>query len=315
MRYQTRETINNIIWVVLFLLLIPSSLAVASWNSLPGSGLFRIKLTMEEALVALAPTEETKGNLGQMFTERRVNEATRLLADRGSGEGLSYLNAQVLASTERIQKTNNAKVQARLAQEYITTLQNANVQLEQQKQLLVSSQAPGTANTGSVAVARRPVNATGSPVRTPPSSGNPNPQVTYAYGQGGYTPPTLPTAVRMTYMPTPTPTPVIAAQPTVGTPEPIPVPEPDPIEAIEEAQEQIEEAIEELQQASSFMPTVTPSPTQLPLNTSDRRDESDEDEGNGDQGRGRNSNQNNGPDNNNEGSGDHDEPEAERENN
>lgn len=129
---------NTILWVILFFLLVPSSLAVASWNSLPGSHLFTVKLVMEQALVAVVPSAQAKGDLQIAYTERRFSEARRMLADQSSVQGLSYLNSQVGVTRDEITNTADPVVRKQLAQRYLASLQSVSTQLEEQKQLAVS---------------------------------------------------------------------------------------------------------------------------------------------------------------------------------
>ncbi len=131
--------LDNVIWGILLLLLVPSGLAVASWNSLPGSRLYAFKLTVEQAIVSLAPGYEAKGNLQVVYTERRFSDAKKLLADEASVEGLVYLNNQVITTKKTIRSVPDHEVKKQLAQKYIATLKNVNVQLEEQKQAIQST--------------------------------------------------------------------------------------------------------------------------------------------------------------------------------
>ncbi len=128
--------LNSVLWSVLFILLLPSSLAVASWNSLPGSQLFRVKLFMEQALVLIVPTAQAKGDLQIAYTERRFSEAKRLLADRTSVQGLSYLDSQIGVTKDAILSTKDPVVKKQLAQKYVATLREVKVELQQQKEVL-----------------------------------------------------------------------------------------------------------------------------------------------------------------------------------
>src|SRR3990170_1229687 len=79
---------------------VPTVLIVASWNSLPGSGMYRVKLGLEQALLlVVSPSYATRGALQVKYTERRFAESTRLLADQASIEGLPYLEKQVAVTT------------------------------------------------------------------------------------------------------------------------------------------------------------------------------------------------------------------------
>lgn len=133
------KTVNTIVWVILFLLIIPSSLVVASWNSLPGSHLYQFKLFAEQALVTITPSDQAKGTLQIAYTQRRFDDAKRLLADNTSGSGLSYLDTQINTTRKAIVETPDPVVRKQLAQQYIAALRDVNTQLEAQKQVVQSS--------------------------------------------------------------------------------------------------------------------------------------------------------------------------------
>lgn len=133
------KTLNTVIWAVLFILILPSSLIVASWNSLPGSRLYQFKLGSEQTLVAFVPNDKAKGTLQIAFTQRRFDDAKRLLADNTSGNGLSYLDTQINTTRRAIVETNDPTVRKQLAQQYISALQDVNTQLEAQKQMVQAS--------------------------------------------------------------------------------------------------------------------------------------------------------------------------------
>src|SRR5690348_4383980 len=113
------KVVNTIIWVVLFILLLPSSLAIASWNSLLGSHLFSVKLSMKQSFVIVIHGAQSKGDLQIAYTERRFSEAKRLLSDQTSVTGLSYLNSQVAVTKNAILTTSDPVVKKQLAIKYV----------------------------------------------------------------------------------------------------------------------------------------------------------------------------------------------------
>lgn len=170
------KTVNTVLWVILFLFLLPSSLAVASWNSLPGSRLFTTKLFMEQALVVLIPSASAKGNLQIAYTERRFTEANRMLADQSSVEGLAYLDTQVNTTKNAILTTTDPAVKKQLAQKYIATLETVNAQLEAQKQTIAYSTPQGTPTPIRTIPTKTPTIApTASATRTPTPTSTPMP--------------------------------------------------------------------------------------------------------------------------------------------
>lgn len=172
--------LDNAVWAILFLLLIPSSFVIVSWNSLPDSQLYRMRLAMENVLLAIAPTHEAKGQLFVSFTQRYVRDATQVLSDSGSTVGLTSLNTHVLAAHDNIQNAPDPQVRVELAKKYITTLKEVNVTLEQQKQVSASmpvSEAAERVSPTMRATVSRPPLATGSIADSAPSQ-NPSPSST-----------------------------------------------------------------------------------------------------------------------------------------
>lgn len=221
------EFLDNAVWGILLLLLVPAGFAVTSWNSLPGSGLYGIRQTMEKVLVAVAPGSQAKGQLYVSFTARGARDAVQVLSDNGSTAGLAYLNAHVTAAKENIEKAPDPKVRAKLARQYIETLREANATLEQQKQRM-SGTAP-----------RRVATPTGSSRRTTtaPTSrpGTPTAAVTGA-----------------------------APPPDPGSEN---EPPPDPVGEIEETQEQIEETIDDLEEQAAAMDVLDEEQSQQQAET------------------------------------------------
>lgn len=166
-----RKFFDSFTWLFLLAFLIPSTLIVASWNSLPGDSIYGIKLTLERSLLVLvSPSYIAKGTLEMKYTERRFNETKRLLASKQSVEGLPYLNAQVASTKAVIEQAPDSKVQAQLAKSYIDTLTSVSSQLEEQKRSLESSSAPVSASvtpTRKASVSNLPPT---TPKTTPPAA-------------------------------------------------------------------------------------------------------------------------------------------------
>lgn len=217
--------LDNLIWGILLLLLIPSGLVLASWDSLPGSMLYKTKLTMEQALVVVMPSYEAKGSLQVAYTERRFSDAKRMLADKSSVEGLAYLNEQVVTTKLAIRNAPNTEVKRELAQKYIATLQSVNTQLEEQQQIHGSSGA----NQQQERQPARLSTSTPTPTRIPtqPSAGV--------------------TVIPATPTHTPSPIPTIAPTAVPAGEDVAPA---DVDEEIDNTQREIEETIDELEQLS-----------------------------------------------------------------
>ncbi len=256
--------LDNLIWGILLLLLVPSGLAIASWNSLPGSMLFRVKLGSEQALLFLLPSHEAKSTLHVKLSERRFSEAKTLLSQRSSAQGLSYLRSEITATKEAIKKAPTPEKRQELARVYIETLRTFNAELEQQQQLM-GAPSSGYAQAGYQPV-QQPSYSQGTyqPGQQPPPS-----LPTSGYAQAGYQPPPPPPAYQQPTSPPPPPptyaqgtyqgtAPTTAPAPTRVPTQPPPPPPPPPTfgegqgqsvgEEIDDTQDEIEEAIEELEE-------------------------------------------------------------------
>ncbi len=215
------KVFNTVLWVILFILLLPSSLAIASWNSLPGSRLFTTKLFMEQALVFLIPSTQVKGDLQIAYTERRFSEAKRLLSDKTSVQGLSYLDSQVDVTKDQILKAKDPVVKQQLAQKYVAKLREVNTQLEEQKQIAQSALAPAV--------------STATPTPVPTRTPTPTPAT-----------PTRETTAPRLSTPTPTSTPMPTPTPFIPPPSAAPSTN-DVVSQIDQTQDKIDKVIHDIE--------------------------------------------------------------------
>lgn len=143
-----RKILDKLIWIGLFVFFVPTTLVIASWNSLPGDFMFPIKLGLERSLlVIVSPSYEVSGQLQIKYTERRFSDAQRLLAINNSVSGLPYLDQQVEAAKVSIEKAPNVESRQVLANQYIATLTQVSDDLEQQK-LAITKTAVTSGNPG-----------------------------------------------------------------------------------------------------------------------------------------------------------------------
>lgn len=218
-----RQFLNYLTWGFLVLFAAPTVMVIASWNSLPGDPLYGFKLGMEQMLLVLvSPSYATQGTLSVKYTERRFSDAKRLLADKGSVEGLAYLDKQVVNTKNIIEKASDVQVQQQLAQTYIDTLKDVSLQLEAEKQAIAA--VPPTS---------RPIVVRPSPVATSlPTPIPTRPPL-------GFTQPVAP--------PSNAPT----SRPTQPPPIPIPVPaqqsEQKVVDHINQSQQTINDTIKQLE--------------------------------------------------------------------
>lgn len=240
-----RHVLNYLTWAAAFFFFAPTVMAVASWSSLPGDPLYSVKLTLEDAaFTLLSPSDEARGALSVKRTERRFAEASRLLSDKASVKGLTYVDQQVITTKEVIAQAKDQKTQTALAQDYIVSLNTMAASLEMQKQTLVASSGKST-NMVTRVRTNNPVsvhNPTSAPVPTTGSKVSEN---------------VLPN----TLVPTATPIPTQTSDPDIA----------QVVEQIEQTQQTIEETIAEMETVNTvteppFIPltptaTLTPTPT------------------------------------------------------
>ncbi len=205
-----RSVLNTITWGFLLLFFIPSAMIVASWNSLPGDRLYGTKLALERVLLAVvSPSYAAQGSLQVKYTERRFAESRRLLADKHSIVGLSYLASQVETTKQAVLNAPDAATRKDLAQTYLQTLYKVKTQLEDDKQAIL---------TGQIVVTQSATNAGASPSPAPAK-----------HVSKAIIPTATPTPVRPVWSLTsqqPSPTPRTLAAPT-PTPSPTPRSESD----------------------------------------------------------------------------------------
>jgi len=254
-----RQVLNYITWGFLILLAAPTIMVVASWNSLPGDSLYSVKLGLEQVLfVLVSPSFATQGNLSVKYTERRFSDAKRLLVDKGSVEGLQYLDKQVTTTRDIIEKGNDAKTQAELAQKYIDTLTNLSAELTAQQQAMVgtgpSQQIQQTAPPAPQQVFVPPNQPTSGQQQAPSTQ----PQLilspsTGGLGQPGPTQPQVQPAVRAPQNQLPPSSVITQVQAPIQRPAPQPVNVPPPpivAAQISQTQANIAQTIKELEQVT-----------------------------------------------------------------
>lgn len=135
-----KRFLDSFLWIAIVILFIPSYMIIASWNSLPGEGLYGTKVALERlALVIASPSYAAESELQLRYTDRRFAEARSLFHDKHSVQGLSYLSDQVKATRDTINKAPNRKTQKELAQLYVQKLTEVSAELESQKNSLTSS--------------------------------------------------------------------------------------------------------------------------------------------------------------------------------
>lgn len=223
-----KKVISLLLGILTFLLAIPTSLIIASWNALPGNQMYPVKIQLERIAVRLMGETALARQLEVKYTERRFSEADKLLAQEHSTIGFALVTAQAKTAKEKVIQAQDAKTKETLVNSLIVF----NQKLEEKK-----AEVKSQASTSTIASTTPPYSPTPTPV---PTSSAPMPKISPAQA-------TLPTSTPKIVTPTPTPIPA----PTTQEPEEI-------IDDIEETQEDIEEIIEELEEGVSSLQGASP---------------------------------------------------------
>lgn len=131
-----KKFLNVFLWVVFFLLLAPSSMALASWNAVPGDATYSWKIALENALLlVLSPSDKLQTSTHVKLTERRFNEVQTVLS-RENGqvtESLSNFTEQMKVTTTNISEIEKSENKVALTEQYIESLNEIVQELEEEQ--------------------------------------------------------------------------------------------------------------------------------------------------------------------------------------
>jgi len=137
--------LNRIVWWILVLLAVPTTLILVSWNAVPGDSTYKIKIGLEQLLLNIVPTADAKTSLNIKYTERRFTEVEKVLStssDNSSdsdnstvyaSESLNNLNEQVVVSGNSVQEIKNVEEKKIQTEKLIKTLETVSQKIEQKQ--------------------------------------------------------------------------------------------------------------------------------------------------------------------------------------
>lgn len=138
-----KKILNVLTWSLLAFFLVPSGLILASWNAVPGDSLYGVKVGLEKTLVSITPSLALQSSLQVNYTERRLAETQRLLADtyrpQETIQSLYNLELQATQTQHAIESVSDPTQKTLLAEQYIDTLGRIASKLEQNRQNLASA--------------------------------------------------------------------------------------------------------------------------------------------------------------------------------
>ena len=101
--------ISNIVAGFAALLSVPSLLFMITWNSLPGTNFYPLKIVLEDIVLDITLKTPLASQLSVKYTQRRYSEATRLLFQKGSTLGYSLLVQETKESKNIIVGKNDSE--------------------------------------------------------------------------------------------------------------------------------------------------------------------------------------------------------------
>lgn len=114
---------------------IPTILILASWNALPGEGLYSVKSSLEDVALALTKNTSMATAFSVNFTDRRFSEAVKLLDKEGSSVGYQLLVAEAQQTRSLIIDKQDAKNGAQLVlkiEEYQAEIETKQAEIQSQ---------------------------------------------------------------------------------------------------------------------------------------------------------------------------------------
>lgn len=217
------------VWALLFFLMAPSTMALASWNAVPGDFTYSWKLSLEKVtLVALSPFSKLQSETQMKITERRMAEVNQVIYGDYAVEGLQNLNQQVIDTQVSLTKIKQAEAKQELIDQYLAYLRQISTDLDVQKEQIDRDQTAVAAN--------------GVVTPAPTKAKNSRPTVVAQRGQLSSAPPVVQQNI----------TQVIQVVNTTVV-----------VQQIEQTQQQINQTITELETQQQNLPPP-PTPTPLP---------------------------------------------------
>lgn len=138
--------LNRIVWWILVLLAVPTTLILVSWNAVPGDSTYKIKIGLEQLLLNIVPSADAKSSLNIKYTERRFTEVEKVLSTSSNNsanpenstvyasESLNNLNDQVVVSGNSVQEIKNVEEKKIQTEKLIKTLETVSQKIEQKQQ-------------------------------------------------------------------------------------------------------------------------------------------------------------------------------------
>lgn len=144
MSFKTQKTLNSFLSALMVILALPTTAILASWNSIPGSGLYPIKRGLEKIALKLLPASVLEIEFRNKLIDRRFSEANSVLIQQSSTRGLPEIVAEAKSAQIALSKLSpQAKTQA--TPQLIQQLNSTNQKLETVKTTFLNTSLPSPA--------------------------------------------------------------------------------------------------------------------------------------------------------------------------
>ncbi|MEK7498094.1 MAG: hypothetical protein AAB656_04200 [Patescibacteria group bacterium] len=136
-----RRLFDALITGFVMVLAIPTILILISWNAIPGDRLYPLKSGLENATLFIFSGTPLVPQVSMKFTDRRFNEATKLLAKEGSTVGYDLL----VAEAEQTQSYIAQKEDAQSGAQFVKNIEVYQKEISKKKaEVLATSSVPLT---------------------------------------------------------------------------------------------------------------------------------------------------------------------------
>ncbi len=162
-----RRLLDAFITAVVLLLFIPTFLILLSWNAIPGDSLYPLKTGLEDITLLLLSGTPLVPKVSMKFTDRRFDEATKLLNQKGSTVGYDLLVSEAQQTQTLITSKNDRIDTATFVQnidQYQQKIEQTKVQVQVKSGISVSQQTPSIMPTQVPVPLQTPPSATSQPV-------------------------------------------------------------------------------------------------------------------------------------------------------
>jgi len=124
-----RRILDALFTAIVLILAVPTTLILASWNSIPGDKLYPVKTGLENVTLFIFSGTPLVPKVSMKFTDRRLTEATKLLDKKGSTVGYSLL----VAGAKQTQTYISEKGDIQSGTQFIQNIDGYKKQIEQTK--------------------------------------------------------------------------------------------------------------------------------------------------------------------------------------